>query len=117
MESQVKLSDANMGQLGRVEKGDLLRILGDIVEAGLFPTDPKRVPACISGELEFPLIDESCTPFAAKQRCFSPEERRMIREEIHKLLDRGVIRPSTSPWAAQCLCVMKKDGALRLCID
>lgn len=27
----------------------------------------------------------------------------MIGKEIHKLLDRGVIRPSTSPWAAQCL--------------
>ena len=59
----------------------LMHILRDFVEAGLFPIDPKRVPACISGELELPLIDESCTPFAAKQRRFSPEERRMIREK------------------------------------
>ena len=28
-----------------------------------------------------------------------------------------MIRPSTSPWAAQCLRVEKKDGTLRLSID
>ena len=41
----------------------------------------------------------------------------MIREETKKLLDRGIIRPSNSPWAAQYLCVKKKEGTLRLCID
>ena len=41
----------------------------------------------------------------------------MIREEIHKLNDRGTIRPSKSPWAAQVLCVKKKDGTMRLCVD
>ena len=41
----------------------------------------------------------------------------MIREETKKLLDRGIIRPSNSPWAAQFLCVKKKDGTQRLCID
>ena len=116
-DSQVKVSDANTGQLGRAEKSELMRLLRDFVEAGLFPIDPKRVPACINGELELPLIDGSSTPYAAKQRRFSPAERNMIRAEIHKLLDRGVIRPSTSPWAAQCLCVKKKDGTMRLCID
>lgn len=38
----------------------------------------------------------------------------MIQAEIKKLLDRGI---SMSPRAAQCLCVRKKDGTLRLCID
>ena len=41
----------------------------------------------------------------------------MIREETKKFLDRGITRPSNSPWAAQCLCVKKKDDTLRLCID
>lgn len=64
-----------------------------------------------------PLIDELCTPFAAKQRRFSPEERRMIRAEIMQLVDLGILQQSMSPWAAQCLCIRKKDGTLRLCID
>ncbi|CAB1097320.1 unnamed protein product [Ectocarpus sp. CCAP 1310/34] len=41
----------------------------------------------------------------------------MIRAKIQQLVDRGVIRQSMSPWAAQCLCVKQKDGMLRLCID
>ena len=33
------------------------------------------------------------------------------------MLDKGFIRPSTSPWGAPVLFVKKKDGTLRLCID
>ena len=75
------------------------------------------MPACVDGELSLPLMDESCTPVAEKQRRFSPQEISMIREEIQKLNDRGIIRPSKSPWAAQVLCVKKKDGTMRLCGD
>lgn len=91
-------------------------VLLGIVDAGLFPTDPEQALACINCELERPLIDDSCAPFAAKQLQLSPEEHHMIREEVHKLLDRGIIRPSASPWVAQCLCINKKDGTLSLCI-
>ena len=108
---------ANLGQLGPHQKWQLTDALREYITAGLFPSDPKRVPACIGGELTLPLKNETCTPVAEKQRRFSPEERHMIREETKKLLDRGIIRPSNSPWAAQCLCVKKKDGTLRLCID
>lgn len=51
---------------------------------------------------------------AEKQCRFSPEESQMITEEFDKLRERDVIRPSTSPWAAQVLGVRKKDGTLRL---
>jgi hypothetical protein len=33
------------------------------------------------------------------------------------LLEKGYIRPSTSPWAAPVLFVEKKDGTKRMCID
>ena len=33
------------------------------------------------------------------------------------MLDKGFIRPSTSPWGVPVLFVKKKDGTLRLCID
>ena len=114
-ECQVK--DANLGQLGPHQKRQLTDDLREYITAGLFPSDPKRVPACIGGELTLPLKNKTCTPVAEKQRRFSPEERHMIREEAKKLLDRGIIRPSNSPWATQCFCVKKRDGALRLCID
>jgi hypothetical protein len=33
------------------------------------------------------------------------------------MLDKGYIRPSTSPWVAPVLFVEKKDGTKRMCID
>ena len=114
---QVRVEDANCGQLSVKQRARLDSLLHHFISGGLFPTNPKRVPACVDGELSLPLLDESCTPVAEKQRRFSPQEISMVREETHKLNDRGINRPSKSPWAAQVLCVKKKDGTMRLCVD
>ena len=106
----VDLKDANMGQLSETEKRRLLGMLGGFVKAGLFPVDSKKVPPCKDMKLRIPLTDEKCKPFAARQRRYSPEERAMMQAETAKLESRGVISPSFSEWAAQCVCVWKKDG-------
>ena len=36
---------------------------------------------------------------------------------MQELLDKGFIRPSTSPWGCPALFVKKKDHGLRLCVD
>ena len=36
---------------------------------------------------------------------------------MQELLDKGFVRPSTSPWGAPILFAKKKDKTLRLCID
>ena len=36
--------------------------------------------------------------------------REVFRQEISRMLDRGVIRCSTSPWSSQVVLVRKKDG-------
>ena len=41
----------------------------------------------------------------------------VMNEEIKKLLEIGVIRPSKKPWASPALLVGKKDGGEHLCID
>ena len=40
-----------------------------------------------------------------------------LRTQLEELLERGFIRPSTSPFGAPILFVPKKDGGWRLCID
>jgi hypothetical protein len=40
-----------------------------------------------------------------------------LKKQIDELLEKGYIRPSTSPWVAQVLFVEKKDGTKRMCID
>lgn len=40
-----------------------------------------------------------------------------LKVQLNDLLDKGLIKPSVSPWGAPVLFVKKKDGSMRLCID
>lgn len=44
-----------------------------------------------------------------------------LQEEFDKhlqdVLERGIVSPSISPWAAPVVLVRKKDGSIRLCAD
>ena len=44
-------------------------------------------------------------------------ELQELRVQLQELLDKGFIRPSTSPWGASVLFAKKKDKTLRLCTD
>ena len=44
-------------------------------------------------------------------------ELQELKVQIQELLDKGFIRPSTSPSGAPVLFSKKKDKTLRLCID
>ncbi len=41
----------------------------------------------------------------------------MIDEHINKMLDKGIIQESNSPWSQPLVIVMKKDGSPRFCVD
>ena len=47
----------------------------------------------------------------------APVELQELRVQLQELLDKGFIRPSTSPWGAPVLFAKKKDKTLRPCID
>lgn len=47
----------------------------------------------------------------------SEKELEVLREYLESAMNKGWIRPSTSPAGAPILFVPKKDGALRLCVD
>jgi hypothetical protein len=40
-----------------------------------------------------------------------------LKEHIKELLEKGFVRPSSSPWGAPMIFVPKKDGTQRLCVD
>jgi len=43
--------------------------------------------------------------------------RDSVKAELDKMLERGIIEPSSSQWAAPLVLVKKKDSTLRLCVD
>ena len=40
-----------------------------------------------------------------------------VNELEEELLEKGFIRPSSSPWGASLIFVDKKDGTRRMCVD
>ena len=57
------------------------------------------------------------SPISMTPHRMAPVELQELRVQLHELLDKGFIRPSTSPWGALVLFATKKDKTLRLCID
>ena len=57
------------------------------------------------------------SPISMTQHRMAPVELQELKVQIQELLDKGFIRPSTSPWGAPVLFAKKKDKTLRLCID
>ena len=59
----------------------------------------------------------NCTPIRQPYRRIPPSVHHEVRAHIEDLLSRGIIRPSTSPYASPIVVVRKKNGELRLCVD
>ena len=43
--------------------------------------------------------------------------RDVVNEEVTKMLQRGIVQPSSSPWSSPVVMVGKKDATWRFCID
>ncbi|KAJ9542547.1 hypothetical protein OSB04_029053 [Centaurea solstitialis] len=69
-------------------------------------------------EIEFRMdLVPGATPIAKAPYRLAPSELKEMLAQLQELLDKGFIRPSTSPWGAPVLFVKKKDGTMRMCID
>ena len=56
------------------------------------------------------------SPISMIPHRMTPVELQELRVQLQGLLDKGFIRPSTSPWGAPVLFAKKKGKTLRLCI-
>ncbi|XP_073049466.1 uncharacterized protein [Primulina eburnea] len=69
-------------------------------------------------EVEFVIeLSPGTAPNSKAPYRMAPTEMKELKNQLQELLDKGFIRPSSSPWGATVLFVKKKDGSLRLCID
>lgn len=63
------------------------------------------------------IITTDEVPIRKKSYKVSIGKQHLIETEIKEMLDKQIIRPSVSPWAAPVVVVPKKDGGSRFCVD
>ena len=56
-------------------------------------------------------------PISTTPHKMAPVELQELKVQLQELLDKGFIKPSTSPWGPLVLFAKKKDRTLRQCID
>lgn len=93
-------------------KGDVMRIKQIATDAYLCPEESPE--AC---NFEMHIRVENAVPFHHKPRKLSYEENVALKEMIIDMLNRGIIRPSESPFASAVTMVPKKNGKFRKCVD
>jgi hypothetical protein len=82
----------------------------------VFPDELPGMPP--DRDIEFAIeLQPGMAPISKRPYRMPPTEWAELKKQLQELLDKGFIRPSTSPWGCLALFVKKKDESLRLCID
>ena len=98
---------------------DLPRVVCEYVD--VFPDELPGLPP--HRDVDFSVeLHPGISPISMTPHRMAPVELQELRVQLKELLDKGFIRPSTSPWGASpwgaSVLVAKKRGkTLRLCID
>ena len=80
---------------------------------------PKELPGLpMHRDLDFCIeLHPDTSPISMTPHRIAPVELQELKIQLQELLDKGFIRPSTSPWGTSIFFSKKKDKTLRLCID
>jgi hypothetical protein len=82
----------------------------------VFPDELLGMPP--DRDVEFVIeLQPGTAPISKRPYRMPPKELAELKTQLQELLDKGYIRPSSSPWGCPTLFVKKKDGSLRMCVD
>ncbi|GJS14303.1 putative reverse transcriptase domain-containing protein [Tanacetum coccineum] len=79
----------------------------------VFPDDLPGLPPSRQVEFKIDLMPSATSVARAPYR-LAPTEMKELSEQLKELLEKGFIRPSSSPWGDPVLFVKKKDGSFRM---
>jgi hypothetical protein len=83
----------------------------------VFPDElPNSLPPTRSRDFKIELVP-GAAPIKKGLYRLSKKETEELRYQLHDLLEKGFIQPSSSPWGSPILFLNKKDGGIRLCVD
>jgi hypothetical protein len=82
----------------------------------VFPEDLPGLPP--EWDVEFGIVlKPGTTPISRRSYQMPPNELAELKIQLQDLLEKGFIRPSSSPWGCPAIFVKKKDQTLRMCVD
>jgi hypothetical protein len=82
----------------------------------VFPEDLPGLPP--ERDVEFVIeLKPGTTPISRRSYRMPPNELVELKTQLQDLLEKGFIRPSSSPWGCPAIFVKKKDQTLRMCVD
>ena len=83
---------------------------------GCFPDELPGLPP--HRDVDFGVeLHPGISPISMTPHRMAPVELQELRVQLQELLDKGFIRPSTSPRGASVLVAKKRGKTLQLCID
>jgi hypothetical protein len=69
-------------------------------------------------DVEFVIeLKPSTAPISRRSYRMPPNELAELNTQLQDLLEKGFIRPSSSPWGCPAIFVKKKDQTFRMCVD
>ena len=88
----------------------------DILVVCVFPDELPGLPPDRDVEFKIELLPGT-TPISRRLYRMPPNELAELKVQLQGLLEKGLIRPSSSLWACPALFVKKKDKSLWMCVD
>ena len=82
----------------------------------VFPEDLPGMPPDRDIEFVIDLVPGT-TPISKSPYRMPADELVEMKKRIGELLEKGFVRPSSSPWGCPAIFVTKKDKSLRMCVD
>jgi hypothetical protein len=107
---------ANHAKLNQLDasQGSKVPVVNDFPD--VFPEELPGLPP--DRDIEFVIeLKPGRTPIYKTPYRMATPELAELKEHIKELLEKGFICPSSSPWGAPVIFVLKKDGTQRLCVD
>ena len=93
---------------------DLPRVVCEYVD--VFPDEIPGLPPYRGVDFGIEL-HPGTLPISMPPHRMAPVELQELRVQLQGLLDKGFMKPSTSPWGTPVLFAKKKGKTLRLCVD
>ncbi|MCO5552858.1 hypothetical protein L7F22_006376 [Adiantum nelumboides] len=113
------LSDVNKTQVnesGSQEDLELSKFLNQFQDVFIDDIPGELPPKRGDDDLAIELILSSSLPNKPPYRVSQAQQEEIMRQ-VNKLVEKGMLRPSSSPLCSPVLIVHRKDGTYRMCVD